>query len=421
MSNLKKPELLAPAGDLEKLKTALAFGADAVYFGLPDFSLRVRINDFTWASLKEAVKITHQAKKKAYVTLNIFAHNQHLAKLASHVKKLRAIGPDALFISDPGVLKVVKTVWPQAKISLSTQANCTNWQAAKFWQAQGFKRIILSRELPLKSVAEIIKKNPQLEIETFVHGALCMAYSGRCFLSALTTGRNANLGDCVQPCRFEYEITAKGSDQPLTIGQDNHGSYLLNSLDLCLLKRLPEIIKIGVSALKIEGRAKSVYYLANVVGAYRQAIDLIFSAKSVAEKTTQLNFLYHELASKLVHRGFTEGFMFAGNTNLQNLTNSKILPAWEFCGQVLNCQKQGTNNFISTLQVHNTLKVGDRLELVLPPYQVKAFKLTAMKLADTGKNIVEAHGGGGGQQIILETNYPVPTLSVLRRHLPKTA
>jgi putative protease len=316
------PELLAPAGNLEKLKTALAFGADAVYAGIPDFSLRTRINDFTLADIKKATEYCHARGKKIYVTLNIFAHNQHLNKLPAHICALKKIKVDGLFISDPGVINVVKKVWSTAHIHLSTQANCTNWQAVKFWQKQGVKRIILSRELSVKEIAEIHKKVPGVELECFVHGAMCMAYSGRCFLSKYFTDRNANLGDCAQSCRWKYRvinnetlknvqnkklimnskdkdkeifIKPEGREEELELVEEEHGSYILNSEDLCLIKRLEELKKAGIVSFKIEGRAKSVYYLAAVVGAYREAIN------SKGDKK-KINYLFNELKTKLVNR-----------------------------------------------------------------------------------------------------------------------
>jgi U32 family peptidase len=417
MIKSKKPELLAPAGDLSKLKTALAFGADAVYFGLPNFSLRARINDFSWQDIKTGINLAHQLKKKAYVTLNIFAHNYHLTKLKSHIKKLKKLKPDAIILADPGVLTIVKDIYPEATIILSTQANCSNIEAVNFWQKQGIKRIILSRELSIKEVSEISKKYPKIEIETFIHGALCLAYSGRCFLSQYFLGRNANLGDCVQPCRWEYELRPLGKEKSLIAGENNNGTYLLNSLDLCLIKRIEEMSKAGIKAFKIEGRAKSVYYLANVVGAYRQAIDLVFSNLKKIDKEKQLAFLFEELNKKLFHRGLSEGLMFAKDNNQQNVENSKNSPDWEFCGQVIKSLKVGDKKFAVFIKVHNSLKIGDKVELISPPYNLISWTIKEIYKTDRLNKITEAHGGGGGQEVVLFLNKEVPPLSVLRRHL----
>ncbi|MDD5291021.1 MAG: U32 family peptidase C-terminal domain-containing protein [Patescibacteria group bacterium] len=420
-----KPELIAPAGNLEKMKTAFAFGADAVYLGIPDFSLRVRVNDFTLAGIDEATKYAHKIGKKVYATVNIFAHNKHLKKLPGHIEKLKKIGVDGLFISDPAVLGEVKRIWPKAKIILSTQANCTNWQAAIFWLKQGAKRIILSRELELSEIKEIKKRVPKLELECFIHGALCMAYSGRCFLSKYFNDRNANLGDCSQPCRWDYFISAE-NHETLELVEEKNGSYILNSKDLCLIKRVPEMIEAGISAFKIEGRAKSVYYLANVVGAYRKAIDVIqeskktplrqgFAGQAKKQKNNELKFLYEELEEKLYHRGYTEGFMFREGKAAQNLDNSHKIPEWEFCGQVIKNRKYGKGKIF--VKAHNTMKVGDELEILRPSYDIIKMRLKRMADAKTGEKIKEAHGGGSEDVVILEVSGNVPEYSVLRRRV----
>jgi putative protease len=417
-----KVELLAPAGNLQKLKTAFAFGADAVYFGLPDFSLRVRINDFSLKDMKKGIDYAHSINKKAYVTVNIFAHNTHLNKAKKHIEKLKTLGPDALFVADPGLIYLIKEVWPEAKISLSTQANCTNWMSAQMYKDMGVKRVILGRELSLKEVKEVIDKVPGLEIETFVHGALCMAYSGRCFLSKQLIDRDANLGDCAQPCRWQYDIKPRGHDAKFVLGKDKNGSYIFNSQDLCLIKRIPEMISAKIKAFKIEGRAKSVYYLANVVGAYRKAIDISSNkAFSAEDKKKELKYLYKELETKLFHRGYTEGFMFNSGKEAQNVDNDNNVPNWEFCGQTINSEKdskvKGDNKYKTEMKVHNTLKKGDTLELVMPGYEVLKFKLTKMLDKESEEEIIEAHGGGGGQTVLMYLVREVPSLSILRRKI----
>ena len=414
----KKVELLAPAGNLDKLKTAFAFGADAVYVGIPDFSLRVRINDFTIEGIAEAVAYAHKIGKRLYVTVNIFAHNEHLNKLPAHIEKLKAIKVDGVFISDPAVMIIIKKIWPQANIVLSTQANCTNWLAAEYWHQQGIKRVILSRELSLADIKEIKKRIPKLEVECFVHGALCMAYSGRCFLSKYFTDRNANLGDCVQPCRWKYNVYLAEENKKndfIKLIEEEHGSYILNSEDLCLIKRMGELINIGIDALKIEGRAKSVYYLGNVVGAYRQAIDVVYSKQSIKEKKKVLNYLHKELDEKLFHRGYTEGFLFNQGRLAQNIDNSHKIPDWEFCGQVLQSKKEGLN-WQTTVAVHNTIKAEDQIEIVQPPYNITKMKVGKMFDIKDGGNVVEAHGGAK-QKVIIRTNKQISEFSLLRRKI----
>lgn len=416
----QKPELLAPAGNLEKLKTALAHGADAVYCGVPDFSLRTRVNDFSVEDMAEGIEYAHALGKRVYVTLNILAHEDVLSDIKKHVKILKKIGPDAIFIADPGVASIVQEVWPEAKLSLSTQANCTNSASASFWAKQGFKRLILSRELSLKDIASIKKGVGDTEIEVFVHGALCSSYSGRCFLSDYFIGRSANQGDCAQPCRWEYEIKPLGHKKSLTIEEDNHGSYLLNSKDLCLIERLPEIIAAKVDAFKIEGRAKSVYYLANVVGAYRQAIDLIFDEKNEQKIKNTLQYLRTELESKLNHRGYTEGFMFQGDDKLQNYEGNFPSSEWEFCGQVISSTPLD-DKFAVKIKVHNTLLASDEVEIIGPSYQTESLSNLEMKDEQTGEIITEAHGGGGEQELIIICDQDWLPLSVLRRKIPKIA
>jgi putative protease len=418
-NRLKKPELLAPAGNLEKMKTAFAFGADAVYAGIPDFSLRTRINDFTLASLKEAVGYAHERGKKVYVTINIFAHNEHIAKLPSYLKELKKIRPDALIVSDPGVISLIKKQWPEAEIHLSTQANCTNSPAAEFWFKSGVKRVILGREVAYADILSIKKAVPKLELETFIHGAMCMAYSGRCFLSKHLADRSGNLGDCVQPCRWNYgsssiAIKPGGHEAVFELVEEQHGSYILNSNDMCLMKRMPELVASGLASLKIEGRAKSAYYLAAVVGAYRKAIDEL-SGGRMDERAQRLlaKKLFKELEEKLVHRGYTEGFMFGEGKGAQNLANSHNECAWEFCGQVV-----GQKNGLTLVKIHNALRVGDQVEALIPGYDIIRKKVDKIRDAETGDLLESAHGGQG-RMILLDFKREVSEYSVLRRKLTK--
>lgn len=417
---MPKLELLAPAGNFLKMQTAFACGANAVYLGLPDFSLRVRINDFNLKTLKEAIFYAHERKKKVYVTLNIFAHNRHLKNIPAHLKALREMKADALIISDPGIIALVKKYWPEAEIHLSTQANCTNIEAVKFWSKQGIKRIILGREVTIQEIKEIKKAAPKVELEYFIHGAMCMAYSGRCFLSKEITGRSGNLGDCAQPCRFEYSIKARNHEQEFDIVSEEHGTYLLNSKDLCLIEYLPQLIKAGISSFKIEGRAKSVYYQACVSGIYARALDFLKKNKNQTVVKKELKYLKSELIDKLVHRGYTTGFLLGGKGE-QNITSANHLSDWEFCGQVLLPQKKWFKPELAFQEkplyflVHNTVKIGDKIEIITPKYGI--IKLTLKKMADvkTGESLSEAHGGGGAKTVAISTKEDVPEFSVLRR------
>ncbi|MFZ4631908.1 MAG: peptidase U32 family protein [Patescibacteria group bacterium] len=416
---MKKLELLAPAGNILKMKTAFSYGADAVYLGIPDYSLRVRINDFDLKGIKEAVKYAHDKKKKVYVTLNIFAHNEHLKKLPAYIKALRAMRVDALIISDPGIIALVKKNWKTAEIHLSTQANCTNLEAVKFWSKQGLKRIILGREVTLKEIKEIHKAVPKVELEYFIHGAMCMAYSGRCFLSKLILDRSGNLGDCAQPCRWAYDVTLKTGNHPeeLELVEEKHGTYLLNSKDLCLINHLKDLVEAGITSFKIEGRAKSVYYQAVVSGVYRRALDLINKKTPSVKLKKELDYLYSELETKLVHRGYTKGFLLGGKAD-QNTLDAHNKSDWEFCGQVISSEVTKAGKTRINFQVHNTIKIGDEIEIIRPNYDIINLKL--LNLWDIKKDAVleEAHGGGGGQIAYLELDKKlgeVPALMVIRR------
>jgi len=446
-----KPELLAPAGNLKKLQYALAFGADAVYCGLPDFSLRYRVNNFDYESLAEGMKYTHEQGKKIYVTINIFPHKKQLELLKEHIEKLKKIKPDALIVSDPGILAYIKSVWPDIDLHLSTQANCTNWRAAKFWADQGIKRIILAREATLEDIREIHHNVPEVELETFVHGAMCMAYSGRCILSKWFTDRSANLGDCSQPCRWKfnlnsnhkYQITnnkpnrnsqnaeqienlfleeTQRPGQFFPIEEDDHGTYIMNSKDLCLIEHLQKLKQAGVTSFKIEGRAKSIYYLGNTIHAYRVAID--------KPRTDKIK-LQAEL-TKAPNRGFTTGFVFGEEKVEHRFDSSQAEQEWEFCGEVLQnftkTKRRGnsknkeftkiTDNIktrVLKVLVHNSIKVGDVVELVVPLGSVETFKIKEL-YNDAGEKIEEAHGGQE-QVIYIPNNVVFPEKTLLRRKI----
>ncbi len=420
---MKKLELLAPAGNILKMKTAFSYGADAVYLGIPDFSLRVRINDFDLLKVQEAIKLAHAQKKKVYVTINIFAHNEHLKKISAYIKKLKNYSVDALIVSDPGVISLIKKEWPKAEIHLSTQANCTNAAAAEFWFKQGVKRVVLGREVTLAEIKEIHRAVPKLELEYFVHGAMCMAYSGRCFLSKLFVSRSGNLGDCAQPCRWQYDVAkylvkAQGHEEELELVEEKHGAYLLNSKDLCLLPYLKELVAAGVTSFKIEGRAKSVYYLATVVSIYRKALKLNRQKISVLKLKKGLSYLYSELETKLVSRGYTTGFLLKDKAE-QNTDNSHNQSAWEFCGQILKIEHINNQKTRLEFQVHNTIKINDEIEIIGYDYDIIKISLEVLIDVKTGASIFEAHGGGGNQVCAIEFNglWPIPPLAVLRRKI----
>lgn len=377
----KKLELLAPAGDSERLKYAFAYGADTVYLGLPEFSLRARTG-FDFASLKAAIAGAHQAGKRVYVTVNIFAHQSQIEALPGFLKQLNLCRPDAVILSDPGVLLLVKKYLPRTPIHLSTQANTLNAEAVKFWRQNGVKRIILGREASLADIKRIRVCEPKMELEVFVHGAMCLSYSGRCYLSAELFGRSANLGACTQPCRFKYNLYAEEPTMPgrhFPIEEDGGGMYFMNSKDLCLIEYLPQLIKAGVNSFKIEGRTKSNYYVAAVVGAYHAVLSAPENKKILAQAKAELD--------KIDSREYCAGFMFpADATKRQNYQSSKSASDWQLAGEIVE-----TLPGKAVIKIHNSLKAGESVELLTP---AKIHRFTVKALIDgEGRPVAEAHGG----------------------------
>jgi len=359
---MKRPELLAPAGNLEKLKIAVIYGADAVYLGGENFGLRAGAKNFTLEQLTEGIKFAHNRGKRVYLTLNIIPHNEDLKGLPEYVAKLKELDLDAVIISDPGVLKIVKNIIPEMEIHLSTQANTTNYAAVNFWYEQGVRRIILARELSLEEIKEIIKKSPHdMKIETFVHGAMCISYSGRCLLSNYMVSRDANRGDCAHSCRWRYylmEETRPGEYFP--VYEDKRGTYIFNSKDLCMIEHLPSLIEAGISVFKIEGRMKSSYYVATVVKAYRQLIDnYLLKPNEYSYDKKRLDEI-----KKVSHRYFTTGFYFAKpGGEEQRYDSSAYIKTYDFAGLILD---YNTDNQIAVIEQKNRIFVGDEIEIFGP-------------------------------------------------------
>jgi len=420
---MNKIELLAPAGSLEKMKYAFAYGADAVYLGVPAFSMRFRVNNFSMDQMKEAIEYAHGLKKKIYVTVNIVAHNYHLHEVPKYLKLLNKWRPDGIIISDPGMMELSKKYAPNCEIHLSTQANATNWQTVKFWKDQGVKRVVLGREVSIAEIKEIRKKVSGIEIEHFVHGAMCMSYSGRCMLSAWLVGRSANLGDCVQPCRWKYNpkqvefsILKADIEEPLRPGmnipveQDMNGTYIFNSKDLCLIEYLPEIIDSGVVSLKIEGRTKSAAYVATVIKAYRQALDVLQQEKDIKIQKRKLKLIKKKILDNLVHRGYTVGFAFGRDQVEQNLDDSHVKSNEQFVGEIFNSEKQNKNHKI-IFKAHNAIAVGDKIRIMQPKNKDINFIVKKLYNED-GEEVVSAHGGTG-KNSVMYLNKDVENLSIM--------
>ena len=371
-------ELLAPAGNMEKLRTAFYYGADACYMAGKKFGLRAFSGNFEKDELKEAVQYAHSLGKKIYITVNIVAHNDDFDGLEEYLKYLDSIGVDAIIVSDIGIITIARQVVPNLDIHVSTQANITNKYTAKFFVGMGVKRIILARELSINEIKEIRQYIPkEIEIETFVHGAMCISYSGRCLLSNYLTGRDSNRGACVQACRFEYTICEKSrKGEHYEIAEDERGTYILNSKDMCMIKYLADLVDAGVTSFKIEGRMKSPYYVATVVNAYRRAIDDY-------NKGYDFNDLLLEELEKTSHRRYTTGFFF-GAKDKEYLESSMPIQSYEFMAIV----KEDFTNEKVLIEQRNRFQIGDHLE-VLSPNDTHNKIITVNKMEDEKGNVVE--------------------------------
>ena len=405
---MNKVELLAPAGSLEKLKTAIMFGADAVYCGGLNFGLRAGADNFTIDELKEGIEFAHKRDKKIYMTLNMIPHNKELAQLPEYIEQIKELKLDALIISDPGVFSFVKKELPEMEIHISTQANNVNWASALFWAEQGAERIILARELSRDEIKEIAAKTEgKVELEYFVHGAMCISYSGRCLLSNYFVGRDANKGDCAQSCRWQYHLVEeKRPGEYYPIEENDQGTFIMNSRDLNLAAEIPELIELGVSSLKIEGRMKSVHYAATVVNTYRQLIDQYYQDPENFEADPEL---LAELR-KISHRDYTKGFYYGKpGAEGQRYESSSYLRTYDFMGVVKDYDSE---NKEALVEVRNKIFKGDRLELIIPGQ--KTFTITADYLIDEEDQEIEA-APHPKQLIKIPIEAEIPAGSLLRR------
>lgn len=357
---MKKPELLAPAGNLEKLKTAIDFGADAVYLGGNRLNLRAFADNFTDNELTQGIRYAHVRGKKAFITVNVFPHNDDLKGLEDYLKKLYKLDVDGIIVSDPGIIMTARQTVPDLELHLSTQSNNVNWMSALFWYKQGIRRIVLARELSLKEIKEIRQHLPEeCEIEAFVHGAMCMSYSGRCMLSNYMTGRDSNRGQCAQPCRYKYYLMEeKRPGEYFPVFEDTEGDYILNSKDLCMIEYIPELVEAGINSFKIEGRMKSAYYVATVVKAYRRAMDAYLeNPDKYVFKEKWLKDLM-----KASHRKYFTGFYF-GDKESQIYENSSYIRNYDIVGVVRDYDR---DNGIAVVEQRNKVFDGDIVEVLRP-------------------------------------------------------
>ena len=358
----EKPELLIPASSLEVLKIAVVFGADAVYIGGEAFGLRAKAKNFGRQEMAEGIRFAHEAGVKVYVTANIFAHNQDLSGAKEYFEELKELKPDAFIISDPGMFMTAKEVCPEIEIHISTQANNTNYKTYQFWEQMGATRVVSARELSLAEIREIRDQiSPKMEIESFIHGAMCMAYSGRCLLSNYFTGRDANQGECTHPCRWKYSIveeTRPGEYMP--VYENERGTYIFNSKDLCMIEYIPEVLAAGIDSLKIEGRMKTALYVATVARTYRKAIDDYLESE---EKYRANMEWYQSEISKCTYRQFTTGFYFGKpDQNTQIYDNNTYVSEYVYLGMVNEVTEDG----IIVTEQRNKFSLGDQIEIMKP-------------------------------------------------------
>jgi putative protease len=407
---MKKPELLAPAGSFEKAKVAFLYGADAIYAGTSELSLRTRAemqND----DLEKTIKYAHSIGKKVYTTINIYAWDTNYEEIKKQAKMLSELEVDAVIVADGGVVEAIKEVAPNIPIHISTQANIVSSHTANFWYKNGAERVILARELNKDQIKEIINNTPkELETEIFVHGAICFGYSGRCFLSDFLAGRSANLGDCAQSCRWAYNVYVEENNNPgnlMPVEYDDKGTYIFSSKDLCLIKEVPEIIEMGVDSLKIEGRLKTAYYLASVVGAYRNAIDDYMADPEHYDYTK-----YMEELEKVKTRGLTT-FYFndRNNKDFQEYEGKQYNPNYEFGGIVVKYEEEK-----SLIEIKNKLTVGDEMEILIPN-QIEPYKFTITNLwdEDTDEEINTINPGRSGQCVKIKLPIKCEENWIIRR------
>lgn len=402
----KKPELLAPAGDMERLKMAVLYGADAVYLAGTSFGMRSFAGNFSPEELPKAVQYAHNHGVKVHVTVNTMPRNNELSGLPEHLERLNDCGVDALIIADLGVFRAAEKYAPRCERHISTQVSIANYNCANAWFELGAKRVVLARELSLEEIRTIRRNTPkELEIETFAHGAMCVSYSGRCLLSNYMTGRDSNRGACAQPCRYQYALMEeKRPGEYFPVFEDEKGTYIMNSRDMCMIDHIDDLMKAGVDCLKIEGRAKSAYYAAIVTGAYRHVIDDVAAGREVDP-------IWRDEVEHVSHRRYATGF-FYGQPG-QYYQNSRYIRDWQVCAIVTDCDENG----LATLSLRNKFSAGDEVELVGP--DLRPFPLKVPMMQDEDGNMLEQPRN---PQMVFKMQLPhqVPAMSIVRRAVELT-
>ena len=405
---MRHPELLVPASSLEVLKIAVIFGADAVYIGGEAFGLRAKAKNFTNEEIKEGIAFAHEHGVKVYITANILAHNQDLEGVKKYFTELKEIKPDALIISDPGVFMIAKEICPEIEIHISTQANNTNYGTYQFWYAQGAKRVVSARELSLAEIKEIRDNIPKdLEIETFIHGAMCISYSGRCLLSNYFTGRDANQGACTHPCRWKYAVVEeKRPGEYLPVYENERGTYIFNSKDLCMIEHIPELIEAGIYSFKIEGRMKTALYVATVARTYRKAIDDYLESPELYQKNMDW---YKEQISNCTYRQFTTGFFFGKPDETTQIYDSNTyVKKYTYLGIVGSVDEHGRYR----IEQRNKFSVGEEIEVMKPNGENRS--VTVRAIVDEEGNAMES-APHPQQVLFIDLGEPLERYDILRR------
>ena len=405
---MRVPELLIPASSLEVLKTAVIFGADAVYIGGEAFGLRAKAKNFSMEDMKEGIQFAHAHEVRVYVTANILAHNGDLSGVEAYFQELKAIGPDALIISDPGVFTIAKRICPEIEIHISTQANNTKYATYRFWHELGAKRVVSARELSMKEIKEIRANIPDdLEIETFVHGAMCISYSGRCLLSNYFTGRDANQGACTHPCRWKYAVMEESRPgEYLPVYENERGTYIFNSKDLCMIGHIPDLIDAGIDSFKIEGRMKTALYVATVARTYRKAIDDYLKDPALYEKNMPW---YLDQISNCTYRQFTTGFFYGKpDSEAQIYDSNTYVKEYTYLGIVGGTNEEG----LYRIEQRNKFSVGETIEVMKPNGE----NLEAKVLRIVNEEGEEQESAPHPKQVLfIDLGVPMEQYDILRR------
>ena len=411
---MNKPELLAPAGNMEKLKIALHYGADAVYLGGHSFGLRNKADNFTLEEMTSALDLCHSRGVKAYLTVNSYPRNEAMAALESYLKDVAPLPFDAYIVADPGVIELVRTISPDRELHLSTQANTINLHSARFWQRQGICRINMAREMSLENIRETVSSVPGMEFEAFVHGALCISYSGRCLISSMLTGRDANQGECTHPCRWSYHLVEESRPgEYFPVVEDETGTFIFNSRDLCLLEQIPALVGSGIASLKIEGRMKGINYVASVLRVYRQALDE-YLADPVSWRCRPE---WLEELAKLSHRGYTTGFLFGEPRSVGQEYDSAYIRSHEFVGLVEERRADGS----TVIEGRNRIRIGDELEFIGPGMRSARLTVDRLRLLDPQGDLSEPESVNPNQRVIMDLPFAVESFDLIRREKPGAA